>query len=191
MNKLSIIVKYFLSSLVILSAVIIVPASWANGGCTPYTASFHLEGTSPFGPLNGGGIYIIGDLPPMPAQLGAVLKGSASFDPTAPVSEFTFSSMALFQPGADGVLSILTGVDNAVGVPTGPGTFEGTTKSRITGGTGMFEGVTGKALSTSSTTVDLTTGFTTTDINVEGKICGLGGDDDEDSDSDDGEDSDS
>jgi len=113
-------VKPLLSCLALLSAVIIVPASWANGGCTPYTASFHLEGTSPFGPLNGGGIYIIGDLPPMPAQIGAVLKGSASFDPTAPVSESTFSSMALFQPGADGILSILTGVDNAVGVPQGP-----------------------------------------------------------------------
>jgi len=178
MNKLSIKVKAFLSSMVVLSAAIIVPASWAHDDCTPYTAEFRLEGTSPFGPLNGGGLYIIGGQP-QPAQLGAVLKGSATFDPTSPVNEFTFSSMALFAPGADGSLNVLTGVDRSIGIATGPGTFEGTTKSRITGGVGLYEGVTGKALSTSITTVDLTTGHTVADISVKGKICGIGEADDD------------
>ncbi len=179
MNKLSIKVKSFLSILVLLSAAIIVPASWAHDNCTPYTAVFRLEGTSPFGPLNGGGTYTIGDQPPQPAQVAAVLKGSASFDPTSPVIETTFSSMALFAPGADGSLNILTGVDKVIGAATGPGTFEGTTKSRITGGTGLYEGVSGKARSTSITSVDLATGYTVSDINVQGKICGIGEDDDD------------
>jgi len=174
MNKASIKVKSFLSSLVVLSAVIFVSASWAHDDCTPYTAAFRLEGPTPFGPFNGGGIYNIGDQPPQPAQLAAVLKGSASFDPTATVAEITFSSMALFPPGADGSLNVLTGVDRAVGIVTGPGMFEGTTKSRITGGVGLYEGVTGRAISTSITTVDLATGHTVSDINVRGKICGIG-----------------
>lgn len=174
MKLLSIKVSSILSYLVLLSMAIIVPASWAHDNCTPYTAEFRLEGTSPFGPLNGGGIYTIGDQPPMPAQLGAVLKGSATFDPTAPVIETTFSSMAVFPPGADGSLNILTGVDKAVGAPTGPGTFESKTRSRITGGTGLYEGVTGRARSTAITSVDLATGYTVTDISVRGKICGIG-----------------
>lgn len=174
MNKLSIKVKSFLSSLVLLSAAIIVPASWAQDNCTPYTAVFRLEGPSPFGPLNGGGTYIIGDQPPQLAQVAAVLKGSASFDPTSTVSEITFSSMAMFAPGADGSLNILTGVDKASGTVTGPGTFVSTTKSRITGGSGLYEDVTGGALSTSTTSVNLATGYTVADINVHGKICGIG-----------------
>jgi len=174
MYKLLMKVKPFVSSLVILSAASIAPASWAHDDCTPYTAEFRLEGVSPFGPLNGGGVYIIGDQPPQPAQLGAVLKGSATFDPTSPVNEITFSSMAVFAPGADGSLNVLTGIDKSIGIATGPGTFEGTTKSRVTGGVGLFEGVTGKARSTSITTVDLTTGYTVADISVHGKICGIG-----------------
>jgi len=173
MYKLLIKVKPFLSPLVVLSAVVIAPASWAHKDCTPYTAEFRLEGVSPFGPLNGGGLYIIGGQP-QPAQLAAVLKGSATFNPTSPVNEITFSSMALFAPGADGSLNVLTGVDRSIGTATGPGTFEGTTKSRITGGVGLYEGVTGKAHSTSITTVDLATGYTVAEISVSGKICGIG-----------------
>jgi hypothetical protein len=174
MNKSSIKVKSFLSYLVLLSAATIAPASWAQDNCVPYTAAFRLEGPSPFGPLNGGGIYNIGDQPPQPAQLAAVLKGSASFDPTATVVETTFSSMALFPPGADGSLNILTGVDTAVATVTGPGTFESTTKSRVTGGTGLYEDVTGRARSTAITSVDLATGHTVADISVQGTICGIG-----------------
>lgn len=174
MNKLSIKVKSFLSSLVLLSAAIIVPASWAQDNCTPYTAVFRLEGPSPFGPLNGGGTYIIGDQPPQLAQVAAVLKGSASFDPTSTVAETTFSSMAMFAPGADGSLNVLTGVDRAVGTVTGPGTFASRTKSRITGGAGLYEDVTGKANSTSIVSVDLATGHTVADISVQGTICGIG-----------------
>ena len=174
MNKLSIKVKPFLSSMIVLSAAAIVPAAWAHKDCTPYTATFHLEGISPFGPLNGGGVYNIGDQPPQPAQVAAVLKGSASFDPTSPVIEVTFSDMVLFAPGADGGLNILTAIDKSIGVATGPGTFEATTKSRITGGVGLYEGVSGKANSTNITSVDLATGYTVSDINVSGKICGIG-----------------
>lgn len=174
MNKFPINTKPLISSLALLSMAVVSFPSWAHDDCTPYTASFLLEGSSPFGPLNGGGIYNVGDLPPMPAQLGAVLKGSATFDPTSPVAEITFSSMALFAPGADGSLNALTGIDRSIGIAAGPGTFEATTKSRVTGGVGMFEGVSGKANSTSITTVDPTTGYTVAEINVNGKICGMG-----------------
>jgi hypothetical protein len=160
--------------IILLSTVLIAPASWAENDCTPYTAAFHLEGSSPFGPLNGGGFYNIGDQPPQPAQVAAVLKGSASFDPTSPVSEVTFSSMALFAPGADGGLNVLTGVDRSIATVTGPGMFTSTTASRITGGAGLYEGVTGRARSTAITTVDLATGHTASDINVQGEICGIG-----------------
>ncbi len=174
MNKLSTKIKPCLSCLAIISIVTIAPASWAHDDCTPYTANFRLEGVSPFGPLNGGGVYNIGDQPPQPAQVAAVIKGSASFDPTSPIVEITFSSMALFAPGADGSLNILTGTDRSVGIATGPGTFESTTKSHITGGVGLYEDVTGSARSTSITSVDLTTGYTVADISVQGKICGIG-----------------
>ena len=174
MNKLSKKAKSFLSSLAVLSAVMVVPASWAQDNCTPYTAVFRLEGSSPFGPLNGGGIYTIGNQPPQPAQVAAVLNGSASFNPASPVNEITFSSMALFAPGADGSLNVLTGVDKSIGTVTGPGTFVSTTKSRITGGVGLYKDVTGKARSTAITSVDLTTGHTVADINVQGMICGIG-----------------
>ncbi|MEE9303022.1 MAG: hypothetical protein V3U84_04465 [Thiotrichaceae bacterium] len=174
MNKSSIKEKSFLASLILLSAVIIVPTSWAHGNCTRYTAVLHLEGASPFGPLNGSGIYNIGDQPPQPAQIAVVLKGSASFDPTSPVFEAKFSDMVLFAPGVDGSLNILTAIDKSIGTATGPGTFEGTTKSRITGGVGLYEGVKGRARSTNVTTVDLATGHTVSDINVRGRICGIG-----------------
>ena len=174
MNRISRKEKSVISSLVLLMAVVAGPASWAHDDCTPYTAVFHLEGVSPYGPLNGGGIYNIGDLPPQPAQIAAVLKGSASLDPNSPVVEITFSDMVLFPPGADGSLNILTAVDRSIGKATGPGTFEATTKSRITGGVGLYEGVTGRALSTNVTSVDLATGYTVSDVNVKGKICGLG-----------------
>jgi hypothetical protein len=174
MNNISIKVKSFLSYLVLLSVTTIVPASWAHDDCTPYTAVLHLEGTSPFGPLNGGGTYNIGDQPPQQAQVAAVLKGSASFDPASPVSEITFSDMVLFAPGADGSLNVLTAVDRSIGTATGPGTFEATTKSRITGGMGLYENVTGWAKSTNISSVDLATGHTVVDINVYGKICGIG-----------------
>jgi hypothetical protein len=174
MKNLPFEVTSLLSCLVVASAAVVAPASWANDDCTPYTAVLHMEGSSPFGPLNGGGIYNIGNQPPQQAQVAAVLHGSATFDPTSPVNEITFSSMALFAPGPDGSLNILTGVDKAVGTATGPGTFTGTTKSRITGGVGLFKDVGGRARSTSVTSVDLTTGHTVTDINVEGRICGIG-----------------
>jgi hypothetical protein len=177
MNYLSIKEKPYIASLVLLSAVIIVPDSWAHRthhNCTPYTAEFRLEGISPFGPLNGGGTYNIGDQPPQLAQVSAVLKGSASFDPTSPIIEVDFSDMVLFAPGADGSLNILTAIDKGVSSATGPGTFEGRAKSRITGGVGLYEGVTGRARSTNVTTVDLTTGYTVSDISVRGKICGIG-----------------
>ena len=174
MNKLSIKVKSFLSSLVLLSAAIIVPASWAHDNCTPYTAVFHLEGPSPFGPLNGGGIYNIGDQPPQQAQVAAVLKDSATLDPTSPVSEITFSDMVLFAPGADGSLNVLTAVDKSIGTATGPGTFTATTKSRITGGVGLYKDVSGSANSTNITHVNLATGHTVSDVKVQGKICGIG-----------------
>ena len=174
MNKSTKNLTTILSSLAVLSTVMVVPASWAQDHCIPYTAAFHLEGTSPFGPLNGGGIYNIGNQPPQPAQVAAVLNGSASFDPTSPVNEITFSSMALFAPGADGSLNVLTGVDTSIGTATGPGTFVSTTKSRITGGVGLYKDVTGKAHSTSITSVDLSTGHTVADINVQGTICGIG-----------------
>lgn len=174
MNKKSITAKPFVTSLVVLSATIFATTSWASNDCAPYTAQFHLEGTSPFGPLNGGGIYNIGDQPPQPGQVAAVLKGSAIFDPTSPVFEVTFSDMVLFPPGVDGSLNVLTAISKSTGVATGPGTFEATTKSRITGGVGLYEDVSGKALSTNITTVDLTTGHTVSDISVSGKICGIG-----------------
>jgi len=174
MNKTSIKVKSFLSGLLLLSAVIIIPASWAHENCTPYTAVFHLEGTSPFGPFNGGATYNIGDQPPQLAQVAAILKGSASFDPASPVVETTLSSMALFAPGADGSLNVLTGVDRVIGTVTGPGTFESTARSRVTGGVGLYEDVTGRAYSTSVSSVDLTTGYTVVDINAHGRICGIG-----------------
>ncbi len=174
MNKRSIKEKSIISSLLLLSVASIVPASWAQDDCTPYTAVFHLEGVSPFGPLNGGGIYNIGDQPPQSAQVAAVLKGSASLDPASPVTEITFSDMVLFAPGADGSLNILTAVDRSIGTATGPGTFVATTKSRITGGVGLYEGVTGRALSTNVTSVNLATGYTVSDVNVKGKICGIG-----------------
>lgn len=174
MNKLSINAKPLLSSLVLLSTVTMTLSAWAHDECTPYTAAFHLEGPSPFGPLNGGGVYNIGDQPPQPAQVAAVLKGSASFDPTSPTIEVTFSDMVLFAPGPDGSLNVLTAIDKSVGTATGPGTFEATTKSRITGGVGLYEGVSGKARSTNITNVDLNTGYTVSDISVVGKICGIG-----------------
>jgi len=174
MNKSSIKAKSFLSGLVLLSTVFMVSVSWAHDNCTPYTAVFHLEGPSPFGPLNGGGIYNIGDQPPQQAQVAAVLKGSSSFDPTSPVIELTFSDMVLFAPGADGSLNILTAVDKSIATATGPGTFEGKTRSHITGGVGLYEGVTGRAHSTHVTSVDLATGYTVSDINVRGKIFGIG-----------------
>ena len=82
--------------------------------------------------------------------------------------------MVLFAPGVDGSLNILTAIDKSIGTATGPGTFEGTTKSRITGGVGLYEGVKGRARSTNVTTVDLATGHTVSDINVRGRICGIG-----------------
>ena len=174
MNKISIKSSPLLSSLILLSSVIIVPASWAHNNCTPYTAAFHLEGISPFGPLSGGGIYNIGDQPPQPAQITAVLKGSASIDPMSSVVELSYSDMVMFAPDADGSLNILTAVDKSIGIATGPGTFEAKTRSRITGGVGLYEGVTGRAKSTNITSVDLATGYTVSDINVHGKICGIG-----------------
>jgi hypothetical protein len=174
MNKLSIKAESLLLCLALFSMALVVPASWAHGNCTPYTAVLHLEGNSPFGPLNGSGIYNIGDQPPQPAQVAAVLKDSASFDPTSPVTEITFSDMVLFAPGADGSLNILTAVDRSIGTATGPGTFVSTTKSRITGGVGLYENVTGKAKSTGTSSIDLTTGYTVVDINVQGRICGIG-----------------
>jgi hypothetical protein len=174
MNKLSIKAKSFFSCLALLSVAIVAPASWAHDDCTPYTAMIHMEGTSPFGPFNGGATYNIGNQPPQQAQLAAVLKDSASFNPASPVTEITFSSMALFAPGVDGSLNALTGVDRAVGTATGPGTFVSTTKSRITGGAGLYENVTGSAQSTSTSSVNLATGYTVVDINVRGKICGIG-----------------
>ena len=174
MNKLSIKAKPFLSCFALFSVAIVVPASWAHDGCTPYTAVIHMEGTSPFGPLNGGGTYNIGDQPPQQAQVAAVLKGSASFNPASPVAEITFSDMVLFAPSADGSLNILTAVDRSIGTATGPGTFEATTKSRITGGVGLYENVTGWAKSKNISSVDLATGYTVVDINVHGKICGIG-----------------
>jgi len=174
MNNSSIKAKSFLSGLILLSTACIIPASWAHDNCTPYTAVFHLEGPSPFGPLNGGGVYNIGDQPPQQAQVAAVLKGSATFDPTSPVIELTYSDMVLFAPGADGSLNILTAIDRSVAAATGPGTFEGKTKSRITGGVGLYEDVTGKAYSTNATSVDLTTGYTVSDVTVHGRICGIG-----------------
>ena len=174
MNKISIKEKSFLSSLVLISAAMIVPASWAHADCTPYTALLHLEGTSPYGPLNGGGIYYIGNQPPQQAQVAAVLKDSASLDPASTVTELSFSDMVLFAPGAGGSLNILTAVDRSIGTATGPGTFVATTKSRITGGVGLYEGVSGSAISTNNTSVDLATGHTVSDINVKGKICGIG-----------------
>ena len=174
MNKLSIKTKPIVSSLLLLSAAVVASPSWADNDCAPYTANFHLEGITPFGPFNGGGIYNIGDLPPMPAQVAVVLKDSASFDPTAPVLEIEFSDMVIFAPGVDGSLNILTATDKSVGTVTGPGTFAGKTKSRITGGVGLFEDVSGKATSTNITSVDLNSGYTVSDINVSGKICGIG-----------------
>ncbi len=174
MNKLSLKIKPILSSLVLVSAAINVPASWAHDDCTPYTAVFHLEGTSPFGPFNGGGMYSIGNQPPQQAQVAAVLKGSASFDPASPVVEVTFSDMVLFAPGADGSLNVLTAVDRSTSTATGPGTFTATTKSHITGGTGLYQDVTGEARSTNNTSVDLATGHTVSDVNVQGEICGIG-----------------
>lgn len=170
----SIRAKSILSSLVVLSAATLAPASWAHDNCTPYTAVLHLEGPSPFGPFNGSGIYSIGDQPPQPGQVSVVLKGSASFDPAAPILDVTFSDMVLFPPGADGSLNVLTAIDKSIGTATGPGTFEGTTKSRITGGIGLYEDVTGKAFSTNVTSVDLATGHTVSNINVRGRICGIG-----------------
>lgn len=38
----------------------------------------------------------------------------------------------------------------------------------------MYKDASGKALSKSVTSVDLATGYTTADINVEGKIFGIG-----------------
>lgn len=174
MNKVSVKTQPLLSSLVLLSAVVIAPVAWADNSCTPYTAEFHLEGPSPYGPFNGGGIYNIGDKPPQPAQVAVVLKDSATFDPTSPVLETEFSDMVLFPPGADGSLNILTAIDKSVGTATGPGTFIGTTRSRITGGVGLYEDVSGKAYSTNVTNVDLATGHTVSDVNVTGKICGIG-----------------
>ena len=173
MHKLSTKVKPFLSSLLLTAAVVSSPV-WAHEDCTPYTAAFHLEGATPFGPLNGGGIYNIGDLPPQPAQVAAVLKGSANFDPTATVIEIAFSDMVIFAPGADGTLNVLTAIDKAIGTVTSPGVIEAKTRSRITGGVGIYEGVTGKALSTNVTHVDLATGYTVSDITVKGMICGIG-----------------
>lgn len=166
--------KHVITSLFLVSVVGTAPAILAMDYCTPYSAQFTLEGSSPYGPLNGGGVYTIGDQLPQPAQVAAVLNGSAKFDPFSTTNEVTFSSMALFAPGADGSLNILTGIDQAMGSATGPGTFVGETKSRITGGTGQFQDVTGKATSTSSTTVDLATGFTVSTISVDGRICGIG-----------------
>jgi hypothetical protein len=166
--------KTVLSGLVLISSVVSVSATWAHGNCTPYTAELHLEGPSPFGPLNGSGIYNIGDLPPQPAQVSVVLKGSATFDPTAPVFKVKFSDMVLFPPGVDGSLNVLTAVDRAVATVTGPGMFTSKTRSRITGGSGIYQDVTGRVRSTSITTVDLTTGKTVSDISVHGKICGIG-----------------
>ncbi|VAW54992.1 hypothetical protein MNBD_GAMMA05-1694 [hydrothermal vent metagenome] len=174
MNKLSTQVKTFSSCLLFLSVAMTAPTVWAHKDCTPYTAVLHLEGITPFGPLNGGGIYTIGDLPPQQGQVSVVLKGSATFDPTSPVFQANYADMVLFAPSADGSLNILTAIDKSVGAATGPGTFEATTRSRITGGVGMFEGVRGKAFSTNVTSVDLTTGYTISDINVRGKICGIG-----------------
>ncbi len=177
MNYFSIKEKPYIASLVLLSAITIVPNSWAHRmhhNCTPYTAEFRLEGISPFGPLSGGGTYNIGDQPPQLAQISAVLKGSASFDPTSPISKVNYSDMVVFAPGADGSLNILTAIDKSVSSATGPGTFEGRTRSRITGGVGLYEGVTGRARSTSVTNVDLATGYTVSDISVRGKICGIG-----------------
>ena len=102
------------------------------------------------------------------------MKGSAIFNPASSVLEVSFSDMVLFPPGADGSINILTAVDKSVGTATGPGTFIGTTKSRITGGVGLYEDVSGKANSTNITSVDLTTGYTVSDVNVTGKICGIG-----------------
>lgn len=174
MNNIPVQAKPFLSCILLASCALVVPVSWAHDDCTPYTATFRLEGPTPFGPLNGGGMYTIGDLPPQPAQVAAVMKDSASFDPSSPVNEITFASMALFAPGTDGALNALTAVDRSIGTVTGPGTFVSTTKSRITGGSGLFRDVTGRASSTATTTVDLTTGHTVADISVRGKICGIG-----------------
>ena len=107
---------------------------------------------------------------PVSGKYDAAINRDSAFA----VSEITFSSMAMFAPGADGSLNILTGVDKAIGRITGPGTFESTTKSRITGGSGLYKDVTGRALSTSTTSVNLATGYTVADINVHGKICGIG-----------------
>lgn len=174
MNKSSLKAKLILSSLTVVSAAMLAPASWADTNCTPYTAVFTLEGISPFGPLNGGGVYNIGDQPPQLAQIAAVLKDSATFDPASPEVEISFSDMVLFAPSADGSPNILTAIDKSVGTATGPGTFAATTKSRITGGVGLYKDVTGKARSTTITSVDLTTGYTVANISVEGTICGIG-----------------
>lgn len=174
MNHHKTCMKAFLSHLALIVTAGGMPASWAHDNCTPYTAVFRLEGPSPFGPLNGGGTYQIGDQPPQPAQVAAVLKDSASFDPAATVVETTFSSMALFAPDASGNLNVLTGIDRVIGTVTGPGTFESITRSRITGGTGVFENVSGRAVSTGSSSVDLATRHTVADINVRGRICGMG-----------------
>ncbi len=167
-------VKLSLSSLALLSAAIVSPNAWAHDDCTPYTAELHLEGISPFGPLGGIGTYHIGDQAPQVAQVTAVLKGSASLDPGEPVVEISFSDMVLFPPGTDGTINILTAVDHAVGTTISPGVIEARTKSRITGGVGLYEGVSGKASSTNTTQVDLATGFTKSDIKVHGKLCGIG-----------------
>ena len=75
-----------------------------------------------------------------------MLKGSATFDPTATTFQVSYSDMVLFAPGQDGSLNVLTAIDKSVGTVTGPGTFEAKTKSRITGGTGMYEDVSGKSI---------------------------------------------
>jgi len=174
MSTIRIKAKSYISVIVLLSSAIVAPSSWAHDNCTPYTAVFHLEGSNPFGPLNGGGIYNIGDQAPQQAQVSAVLKGSASFNPAASVMEVKYSDMVLFPPGPDGSLNILTAIDKSIASATGPGTFEATTKSRITGGTGLYEDVTGRAFSTNVTSIDLTTGYTVSDVQVKGIICGIG-----------------
>lgn len=174
MNKLSIEVKSILTFLVLLSTAVIAPVSWAHDDCTPYTSVLHMEGPSPFGPLNGIGTYNIGDQPPQLAQISSVLKGSGSFDPASSVVEISFASMALFAPDADGGLNALSGVDRVIGTVTGPGMFESDASSRITGGVGLYENVKGKVRSKSTSSVDPTTGYTVVDINARGNICGIG-----------------
>lgn len=117
--------KYAAVALAVLATCLAAPTVQANAHCAPYTAVFRLTGPSPCGPMSGSGTYNIGDLPAQSAQIAAVVKGSAVFDPTAPVSAIDFSDMVTFAPGPNGSPNILTAVDRLLRRQPGPGPSRG------------------------------------------------------------------